>query len=373
MVQTADPASVADNPNGKSAAGGLPSSGDLTDEVLNSQNDADAAKLLAQLSGDGHAAARGVLVSDSRLVRDLAIDRVQGLFCSAEGLGGPANPNGACPADGRPSAWGQAFSGWGHTDGDGNAGSVNRTTGGFLIGADTAVAGTWRAGAFAGFSHTDLMLDGNSASADIDSYHLGAYGGTQYGRLGVRLGGGYTFHDVHTNRQVQLPGLPQQLQADYGADTAQGFGQAGYRLDIGKASVEPFVEAAYVSVHANGFTERGGVAALTGQASDTDAIYTTLGLKPSLPLAFGEVQASLHGAFGWRHDYSDLSPVSTVRFVAGGSAFGVQGAPLERDEGLAEVGLDMKNDYAVVGITYGAEGWRHDFDQTVRVNLRLDF
>src|SRR6202012_727388 len=127
----------------------------------------------------------------------------------------------------------------GHTDSDGNAGSVNRTTGGFLIGADAAL-GTWRAGAFAGFSHTDLMLDGNTASADIDSYHLGAYGGTQYGRLGLRLGGGATFHEVHANRRVQLPGLPQQLQADYGADPAQGFGQSGYRVDLGRVSVEPF-------------------------------------------------------------------------------------------------------------------------------------
>jgi uncharacterized protein with beta-barrel porin domain len=85
------------------------------------------------------------------------------------------------------------------------------------------------------------------------------------------------------------------------------------------------------------------------------------------------VQASLHGLFGWRHDYGDVRPTSSVRFVAGGSPFDVEGAPLAKDAGVVEVGLDMSSDNAMFGLTYGAQGWTHDFAQSVRANFRLAF
>jgi outer membrane autotransporter protein len=372
VVQIGDPADAATTPNQGAVAGALPGSGDLTDAVLNSPTTTDAQKILDQLAGDGHAAAKGVLVFDSRLVRDLAIGRVQSLFCSPAGLAG-GRPYGDCPDDAHPAAWGQVFDAWGRTDGDGNAGEATRSTGGFLLGADMPLAAGWRGGGFAGYSHTRMDIDGESADADIDSYHLGVYGGAQYGALGLRVGGGYTFHRIDTDRTVRLPNLGQQLAANYDAHTAQGFAQAGYRLTVGGISVEPFAEAAYVAVHTDGFTEHGGVAALAGGADDTDSVFSTVGVKPALPLAFGEVQASLHGLFGWRHDYGDVAPASTVRFVAGGSPFSVTGAPLARDAGVVELGLDMRNDNAVFGLTYGAQGWTHDFDQSVRVDVRVAF
>jgi outer membrane autotransporter protein len=266
------------------------------------------------------------------------------------------------------------FGAWGRTDGNGAAGEADRSTGGFLLGGDMPLAAGWRAGGFAGYSRTRMDQDGGTADADIDSYHLGLYGGTQYGALGLRLGGAYSFHRIDNQRTVRLPNLGRQLlEASYDADTAQGFAQVGYRMSLGKASLEPFAEAAYISVHTQGFTERGGVAALAARPADSDAVVSTLGFKPALPLAFGEVQASLHGLFGWRHDYGDVTPASTMRFVAGGSPFNVEGAPLARDAAVAEIGLDMRNDNAVLGLTYGAQGWTHDFDQTVRVNFRLAF
>lgn len=41
---------------------------------------------------------------------------------------------------------------WGHTDSDGNAARLNRSTGGFFIGADAPVFDIWRFGAVAGYS-----------------------------------------------------------------------------------------------------------------------------------------------------------------------------------------------------------------------------
>lgn len=48
--------------------------------------------------------------------------------------------------------WGQGFGSFGSTRTDGNAGTLTRDTGGFIIGADATLDGTWRFGLAGGFS-----------------------------------------------------------------------------------------------------------------------------------------------------------------------------------------------------------------------------
>ncbi|MGC1303974.1 MAG: autotransporter domain-containing protein, partial [Caulobacteraceae bacterium] len=268
----------------------------------------------------------------------------------------------------------QVFGAWGHTNGNGDAGDVSRSSGGFLLGLDVPVAQQWRVGGFLGYSQTGLTMDAQTASADIDSYHVGAYGGGQLGPLGLRFGATYTTHDISTDRTVALPNETDQLQANYSGHTVQGFAEIGWRLQMQRLGLEPFANVAYVTVHTASFSETGGVAAVSGAASDTDATYTTLGLRPSLDLAVGPVQARVRGVLGWRHDFGDITPTSTVRFVEGGAAFSVDGAPIERDAGVAEMALDLKtSSVTVLSLSYGAQGWDGDIDQTIRANFHLSF
>lgn len=378
VIQTADPASVASTANQAGAASGLPTSGAVTTAVLNSQTDQDARQLLSELAADGHAAAKGVLVSDGRLVRDLALDRLQAVFCAPLDQGQPgASPRtdgGCAQGTGGVSSWGQAFGAWGNTGGNRNAGNISRSSGGFLLGLDAPVARQWRLGGFLGFSQTGLTMDAQTATADIDSYHAGAYGGGQLGPLGLRFGATYSKHEISTDRTVDLPSLTDRLIANYDAHTIQGFAEIGWRLQAGRLGLEPYANVAYVTLHTGGFTEAGGVAALSGAASDTDATYTTLGVRPSLTLALGPVQATLRGVLGWRHDFGDTTPTSTVRFVEGGDPFTVDGAPITRDAGVAEMALDLKTtDTTVLSLSYGAQGGGGDLDETIRANFRLAF
>ena len=379
VMQTASPSSVATTPNQSGSASGLPTSGGVTTAVLNSPTDTAAQQLLAQLAGDGHAAARGVLVSDSRLVRDLAIDRLLSTFCTPDSESGrPGDPrpaDGACPrGEAGVSSWGQVFGAWGHTDGNANAGNVGRSTGGFLLGLDAPVARQWRLGGFMGYSHTSLTMDARTASADIDSYHLGVYDGGRLGALSLRFGATYTAYDINTHRTVNLPNIADQLQAGYSGHTVQGFAEAGWRIRAGWLGLEPFANVAYITEHSGSFTETGGVAALSGAANDTDATYATLGLRPSLKLTIGPIQAIMRGVLGWRHDFSDVTPTSTVRFVEGGDAFTVEGAPIARNAGVADVAMDLKTSRAtVLSLSYDVQGGEGNFDETIRADFHLAF
>lgn len=124
------------------------------------------------------------------------------------------------------------------------------------MGGDAAIGDHWRAGLVAGYSHTSFDLDARASSGNSDNYHLGVFGGGQWGAFGLRAGGAYTRHKLETARTVDFSGFSDALAADYDAGTAQVFGEAGYRFDTDALHFEPFVGLAYVSVRNDGFTEK---------------------------------------------------------------------------------------------------------------------
>ncbi|WP_245463673.1 MULTISPECIES: autotransporter domain-containing protein [unclassified Mesorhizobium] len=256
--------------------------GAVFNAVAGLATDAEAQAAFDQLSGEIHASANGMLVEDSRFVRDAATSRIRAAFgdvgaaalpVMAYGEGGPEMV--AADTD-RFAVWGQAFGSWGSTDSDGNAAAFDRSTGGLLAGADTLVGG-WRVGLLGGYSHSSFDADDRNSSGKSDNYHLGLYGGTNWGAIAFRTGAAYSWSSLSTKRSVAFNGFTDGLSADYDAGTAQIFGDLAYRADAGQFKFEPFANLAYVSVHTDGFTEDGGDAALTSAGSNTDATFTTLG------------------------------------------------------------------------------------------------
>jgi outer membrane autotransporter protein len=116
------------------------------------------------------------------------------------------------PTTDRFALWGQGFGGWGSTNSDGNAARLSHSTGGFLIGGDVPIFDTWRLGMMAGYSRTTFNVRDRASSGSSDNYHLGLYGGTQWGNLGFRTGAAYTWHDITTSRSVAFPGFGDSLK-----------------------------------------------------------------------------------------------------------------------------------------------------------------
>jgi subtilase-type serine protease len=286
---------------------------------------------------------------------------------------GPGGPE-IAPANGdRLAVWGRGFGAWGHLDGDGNAARLDRSTGGFLAGADTLVGQDWRLGLLAGYSHTSFEVDDRLSSGSSDNYHLGAYAGTQWGKLGFRSGLAYTWHRLDTDRSVAFPGFPDSLSSDYDAGTFQAFGELGYRVDTPMVAFEPYGNLAYAHLKTDGFREEGGASALNGRGESSDTTFTTLGLRASADFQLGAMPVIARGGIGWRHAFGDVTPEATLAF-AGGDAFAVMGTPVAKDAALVEAGFDVTlTQNATLGLAYqgqiASDAQEHGFNAKLDVRL----
>ncbi|MFC7398203.1 autotransporter-associated beta strand repeat-containing protein [Chelatococcus sp. GCM10030263] len=364
---------------------GLPPTSALLTVLINMPDDAAARQAFDQLSGEIHASARTAFAEESHFVRDAATDRIREAFCAVGAnvtthrnigaplrLGDSQRPSDECEQDDRLTLWGQAFGSWGHTDGDGNAASLSRSTGGFFLGADAPIRDNWRIGVLGGYSRSSFGITSRNSSAGSDDYNLGLYAGTQWAAVSLRAGITYTWHDMTTSRSVTFPGFGDTLMANYNAGTTQVFGDVGYRIDAGRFAFEPFANLAYVNLHTDGFTENGGTAALKGRSDDTMTTFTTLGLRAATDLAFGNVGFKARGSLGWRHAFGD-TPVATLSFL-GGSAFGIAGVPIANNAAVLDAGLDFGiSEEALLGLSYGGQFSTSAVDQSVRGNFSLKF
>ncbi|WP_441240922.1 autotransporter outer membrane beta-barrel domain-containing protein [Tardiphaga sp. 768_D3_N2_1] len=344
-----------------------------------------ARRAFDQISGEAHASAKGVMIEDSRFLREAAIDRLRAAF---DGVGAAAAPV-TTYVNGRPvlapattdgvAVWGRGFGSWGQWNGDGNAATVKRDIGGFMVGVDAPFVDGWRVGAIGGYSRSTFRVADRASSGSSDNYHGGLYGGTQWGDFAFRSGLAYTRHDLSINRSVGFPGVAEMLRGDYSAGTTQAFGDFGYRIGaartpFGPLAFEPFANLAYVNLATDGFTERGGVAALTSRSDNTGVTFTTLGLRASTGVDLGSgMTATVRGMLGWRHAFGDVTPTSIVAF-AGGSPFTVAGVPIAANAAVADLGFDVNvTPNATLGVTYGGQFGSGVTDQTLRGNFAVRF
>ncbi|MDX8503547.1 autotransporter outer membrane beta-barrel domain-containing protein [Mesorhizobium sp. VK4C] len=374
-------AQVGLTPNQIATGGGSESLGagnPLYDAIVVLPTEAVVQDAFDQLSGEIHASAKGMLLEDSRFIRDAATRRISAAFGDAGAAAlpvmayGEGGPEMAAADTDRFAVWGQAFGSWGNTDSDGNAAAFDRSTGGLLMGADSLV-GDWRVGLIGGYSHSSFDADARRSSGASDNYHLGLYGGTNWGAIAFRTGAAYSWHALSTKRSVAFNGFADALSADYDAATAQVFGELAYKIDANRFHFEPFADLAYVDVRTDGFTEKGGAAALASAGSSTDATFTTLGLRGSTGFTLANINATARGMFGWRHAFGDVTPTSTFVF-AGGDAFAIAGVPVARDSAVVEAGIELQmSGNATLGLSYAGQFGAHAADNAAKVDLSVEF
>ncbi len=348
-------------PNEIAAAGGLqtlPDGHPLKDAVGLLATDREARDAFNQLSGEIHASTRTQLIQDSRFAREAVNDRLYSSFCVIGSAGrserGPAasEPGDASCNPEQAVGWTRVFGAWGRIDGDGNAARLERSTGGLFVGTDIPVSDAWRVGALLGYSRASLDVDDRASSADSRDYHLGVYAGSRSGNLGVRLGAVHALHTVDTRRQVAVANVSELIEAGYGGETTQVFGELGYGIARQSLQIEPFAAVAYVRQSTDAFTERGGVAALTGDAERSSTTFSTLGVRLATQFELGETQWRTRATVGWRHAFNDDIPRKAMAFSAS-PPFGIQGVPIAGDVAIIEAGVEAslaRN--AVLSATY---------------------
>lgn len=333
-----------------------------------------------QISGESYASTRGALINDARYIRDAADERLRSAFSIAAAPGIGAMTFGA---DGKPqratahsrgvAVWTKGFGSWGHADGQGGSASLSDSTGGVMVGADGLVTDRTRAGVMFGYSHSSFDVDGRSSSADSDNYHLGVYGGSQFGNIGIRAGAAYTWSDVSASRSVNVANFADHTRSAYSGDTAQAFAELGYQLYVGRVGIEPFGNIAYVNLHTDAFNESGGDAALHGNAESTNNLFSTLGVHGSTDFSIGHADLTATGTLGWQHTYGQVTPTTTLAFN-GGQAFSVVGAPIARDAAVAAVGVNAKvGRSTILGVSYSGQLAAHAENHGFTANLNYRF
>ena len=374
-------------PNQIAAGGGVESLGPgnpVHDAVLG-LSAPQARYAFDQLSGEIHVSARTAMLEDGRFLRDAVNDRIRAAFDGAGASPAPVlaygpdeAPTLVSPDHAGPAFWSQAYGSWGHWNSDGNAARLDRSTGGFFLGVDAPVFDTWRFGAVAGYGRSGLGASDRNSSGSSDDYHVGLYGGTTWkvsgGDLAFRTGAAYTWHGVSTSRTVSFPGFADTLKGDYKAGAAQLFGELAYGFRAGSLAFEPFANLAYVSLHTDGFTERGNAAALASGPADSDATFATLGLRASTRFDLGRTAVTLKGMVGWRHAFGNATPNAAMRFAGGGGAFNIGGVPIARDVAVVEAGLDFAlSPAATLGVSYAGQFGSGVSDQSARASFNLKF
>lgn len=340
---------------------------------------AQARQAFDTLSGELHASTAGVLVDESRDLRDAVLGHLRrASFDNA--AGGTASRDARAEvlagAETRASGltfWAQGFGARGRIDGDGNAATVGRRHAGAVAGFDGAVD-DWRFGFAAGYSDSAAGVDARASSASVDSGHAALYGAGRAGAWNVRAGMAYSYHQIDTTRSVAFPGFVDRTTAAYRGGTTQVFGEVGYGVGFGPVAIEPFAGAAWVQARTSGFTEKGGVAALTGARDREEAGFTTLGGRLATSVAVGGMMLAPRLSAAWQHALGDVTPVSTLSFASGGTAFEIAGAPLARDSALLEAGADLHlNAQTTLGVLYQGQVARNAEDHAIRGRLAVRF
>lgn len=357
----------------------LPLNGTLSSAVASLPSDAAAQYAFDQLSGDIQASTKTMMIEDSRFLRSAVNDRLR----AASGGGGVPNGNVVTYDGGKPrmvdaatnggAVWGQAYGSWGHWNSDGNAARLNRSIGGFFMGADAPAFDNWRFGAISGYSRSSFSTKNHNSSGTSDNYSAGLYGSTNWGAFVFRSGVAYTISDISTSRSVNFIGFGDSLSGDYRVGTAQAFGELGYRMQAGNVALEPFANLAYVNVHSDGFSEKGGIAALTSGSTRTDTAFTTLGLRVATRFDLNGMAVTATSAIGWRHAFGDTTADSTMSF-AGAAPFSIGGVPIAKNAAVVDLGLDMNlSADNTLGISYGGQFGSGVTDQTLRASFNRKF
>ncbi|WP_371916410.1 autotransporter domain-containing protein [Pseudomonas sp. B38(2017)] len=217
---------------------------------------------------------------------------------------------------------------------------MQHSTKGLLIGADWRLDEDWRLGLMGGTSGT--RMDSKELDGDLDSWHLGAYALRQTGPLSLRLGVAWSNHEGSTRRKVAFGRFHDRLKGNYQATTQQAFIESGYNLGQANISIEPFAGLGYQRYHRDGYTEKGGDAALRVGDQSQGNFNTTVGLRMAKVSTLDNgMRLTPRLSAGWKHVYGETDTSTRQRLATGGRDYTVYGAELDRNSLTLDTGLDL--------------------------------
>ena len=211
---------------------------------------------------------------------------------------------------------------------------------------------------------------GNRGCARISS---GGRGGTRSSRLPpglwgrgngsfrLRSGAVASFDSIDTSRVIAFPGFADSAKANLNGYTGQAFGEVGYGMSFGQIALEPFAGVADVRVHDAAFAENGGIAALSGSASNREhRLFLARRARRHAMDASRRHRAQSPRRTDMAARLRRRHPTAALAFQSSGSAFSVGGVPIATDSALVEGGVDWRITAQIkFGVEYQGELAQH--------------
>lgn len=377
---------LAQTPNQLASSGavdGLGAGNDIYDafSVLTSNEDVRAA--FDHLSGEAYASLIAILIGQGSKSRSIVSSRINNAFANSSSASAydlqdrksGYGYTGSSSLDTGSEFWIEAIGSWGSQSTNDNFFATSHDTKGFFVGADTYADATWlsndwRFGVIGGFNQVSVDVPDLSSYAAVQSYTLGAYGGTQLGGFGLSFGGDYTWHSIDSTRNVTIGALANTLTANYNASTAQIYAELNYGYELGFGNLEPFANIAYVHHHTGAFAETGGAATLNAASNEHNNTFATLGVRGDAQI---DDNIKVNGMLGLRHVFGDTTP--NAQFTLGSSnAFTVGGNSIARDSLLVGAGFGVQiSKKASLDFNYNGEYSSNAIEHSAEARFSLKF
>lgn len=324
-----------------------------------------AAAAFQQLQADIHASTRTAILDNDRYVRDAVNAHLSGTTSQASG-------SEAVTAEGG-SVWTSVWGHWGDHESDGNATALSANGSGIALGADTSIGSAGRVGALVAKGQgTARSWTPDTSSRHVDSY-AGLYADFRLDAFHLQAGAIYGWQKVTTNRFIAVENIRGSAGSRYDANTSQGYLEGSYEVGIGHSSLAPFLNIAYDHLSTDPIHEHGSVAAFNVDGEGSSITVGTLGARGNFQLNDdGGLRAIV--SLGWQHAWGDVTPMNSMRYVAGGPSFTIAGVPVAKNAAAFTGGLSFLLAPKVsVDATYSGQFASHATDQAARLSLTWMF
>jgi outer membrane autotransporter protein len=246
---------------------------------------------------------------------------------------------------------------WNVADGSSGVGYRQQQQG-FSLGADTRLGDSrWRVGVLAGYSKSDLDLNGGT-SAKVDSYYFGPY----FGWLnpdGYYVDGALKFNHFRNESNVSMSD-GKRAEGDYNNSAVSAIVEGGRHVDLGNDwFAKPSVQLSAAVIEGENYRLDNGMEA---DGDRTHSLRTKLGLMAGRNLNIGDTQVRPYGRVALVHEFASNDHVQVngtdINTNLSGSGFEVgTGVTVSFSEKLR---LDAGIDYAKgkdieqpVAVTFG--------------------
>jgi autotransporter-associated beta strand protein len=243
------------------------------------------------------------------------------------------------------TAWGAAYGGAGHINGDPwgvGSHSLTANAGGVVAGLDYLTSPNSVFGFALAGGGTNWSLASGLGGGDSTAFQAGLYGATHWGP--AYLGGSLSFtnHWASTNRSV----LGESLTAKFDAQSYGARVESGYRVATSFGAVTPYAAGQAQSFHAPDYAETGSFmnSFALGYRSDTSSdARGELGLRfESQALVSPGAMLAFQGRLAWAHDWSSNPSLAATFLDIPGASFAVSGATPSTNLALVAAGVELR-------------------------------